>query len=145
MEKSEIWFFCRFSRFHIIHVNLSTFENKIGKNKFLFKNIRTFLNRQKFTFFFLQFFFSNQFFFHKCLNSNERCGIDWIERKIKLQIFPILVFELWSFMIIFIPNFRWIFHDNSKSKNRKLILHSFQHILHHPWKLDQNSGGVCIS
>ena len=30
LEKSEIWFFYRFSRFQIFHVNLITFDEKIG-------------------------------------------------------------------------------------------------------------------
>ena len=40
-------FFYRFSRFRIIHVNLSTFENYIRKKNILFKNILTFLKKKK--------------------------------------------------------------------------------------------------
>ena len=57
--------------------------------------------------------------------------IKYFWKKLNFRFFRILFFELWSFIIIFVPNFRWTFHYNSKSKNRKLIFHSFQHIAHH--------------
>ena len=42
------------------------------------------------------------------------------------------------------PQFRWIFHDNSKNKNRRILLsfsHSIQSIAHLSWKWGRNWGG----
>ena len=57
------------------------------------------LNKKKLNFFFQKcfnifvgnFFLSN-FFFQNNSNLHERCGIGWIERKIKFYIFPIFIF-----------------------------------------------------
>ena len=38
-------------------------------------------------------YFPTFFFFQKCSNLHERCGIGWIERKIKFQIFQIFFFS----------------------------------------------------
>ena len=50
------------------------------------------------------------FFFQKCSNLHERCGIGWFKREIK---FPIFIFRV---MVIFWSYFRWIFTITRKIK-----------------------------
>ena len=63
---------------------------------------------------FWTFFFSKVFKFawKKIRNRLNR-------KKIKFQIFRFLFFVVWSFLY---PNFRWIFHDNSKNKIPRILI-----------------------
>ena len=134
--------------------NLNTFEKKNG-NFFLFKNIRTFIFflisiflffYKKFEIFFLtkmlEYILKNPiFFFQMCSNLHERCGIGWIKRKIKFQIFPIFIFRVMVIFGYFCSKkcpFSKNFYDTPKIKIEKLIFYSFQHITHLSWKWDQN-------
>ena len=60
----------------------------------------------------------------KWSNLNERSGTGWIERKIKSQILPILIFrDMVTFRNFCFKNcqFSINFHDNSKNENRKNV------------------------
>ena len=88
---------------------------KKNLNFFFLKNIRIFVNKT--------FFFPKKKF--KCSNSHERSGIGWIESKSNIRFLRFLFFELRSFFGHFVtssPQFRWIFHDNSKNKIRRIFL-----------------------
>ena len=59
-----------------------------------------------------------------------RMKIQDVRMKIKVALFSHLVssfciFIFWSFLWCHHPNFRWIFHDNSKNNNRRIFLVSF--------------------
>ena len=61
-----------------------------------------------------------QIFFFRCSNLYEFiCGMCWIEIKTKYKISPIFIFWVmvifWSFLWRHLPNFRCIFHDDSKT------------------------------
>ena len=60
----------------------------------------------------------------------KKSGIGWIERIIKFQIFPILIFRVMVIFVLKIVNFRLTFMITRKLKIAKLFFHSFQHIAH---------------
>ena len=66
-----------------------------------------------------------------------------MKEKPNFWFFQFLFLELWSFLCHH-PNFRWIFHDNSRKKNglkkNYFVFHSIQHISHHLWTPHQNWG-----
>ena len=69
-------------------------------------------------------FFAN-FFFQKCSNFHETCGMGWIERKIKFQNFPIFICRVMVIFVTSSPQISMNFHDNLKNKNHKHFLFSF--------------------
>ena len=91
--------FLSFNRFQIFHVNLTTFE-------FFFILICMDL-------------LQNQFFF---LNFDERSSIGWIERITNFQIFAIFIFRVMVILVSFFWKNTLIFDNNSKNKNRRIIL-----------------------
>ena len=76
-----------------------------------------------------------------------RMKIQDVRMKIKVALFSHLVssfciFIFWSFLWCHHPNFRWIFHDNSKKKNLRFF--SF-YSAHYASSIKTEEGGVCIS
>ena len=61
-------------------------------------------------------------------NLHEISGIDWIERKIKFQIFPILIFWVMVIFVLRIVNFRWIFTITQKIKFVKQFFHWWSYL-----------------
>ena len=68
------------------------------------------------------------FFFLECSNFHERCGISWIERKIKFQIFQNFIFRDIVIFVLKSHQFLMKFHDISKNKIWKIY---FSFVLAH--------------
>ena len=71
---------------------------------------------------------SKYLFFQKWVNLHERCGIGCIERKMK---FPIFIFRVVVIFVLKTVNFRRIFHNYSKNKNRRIFLLFFPYYITH--------------
>ena len=118
MEKSETWFFFRFSTFRIFHVNLNTLKKKNvggGSTPHQKKCSSIFFKGFKFT-----------WKMRNVLNQKKNQISDFSN---------FYFFELRSFLWHHHTNFQWIFHDNFKNNIRKnvsifFILFSTLHIIH---------------
>ena len=67
------------------------------------------------------------------------------KEKSNFRFFQFLFFEFWSFLY---PNFRWIFHNDSKNKNWKKKISFYSAHCTSSKKMGSNlrrEGGVCIS
>ena len=84
-EKSEIWFFFRFSWLHIFQLNLNTFEEKKMGKKNVVQNVRTFLKKKN-----VNIFFCVQglgIFFRIGGPKSEQVSINGIPEEARLQCF----------------------------------------------------------
>ena len=98
--------FQRRKKFEIFFLkNVRIFLNNKFWEKNFFKNVRIFLR--------ILFFFANFFFKSAQIHMNDVESVESKE-KTSFRFLQFLFFELWSFLFIFVPNFWWIFQDDSK-------------------------------
>ena len=105
MRIVNYWVFKNIALFFIIIIFISF---KIAKHPTKKKNVKFFLLQKS----------SNIFKkkMHKSSNLHERCGIGWIDRKTKFQIFPIFIFRVMVIFALKCPQFSINFYDNSKNE-----------------------------